>query len=169
MSFTGPEINKLNGGLGGGETSDRVAVFVAGADAIAGTLEQYKAYELLQIEDLEARGGITEETDAAKKELTHYHLSEVFRLSPETSVNIITVPKATKVSELKNDADFISALRSINGLNTISVAGLTDDETIQIAVQGMQLLVDKLAEDYIYIDTVQIEGERRIYNRSFGR
>jgi len=158
MSFIGPEINKLNGGLGGGETSDRVAVFVAGADAIAGTLEQYKPYELLQIEDLEARG-VTEETDATKKELTHYHLSEVFRLSPETSVNIITVPKATKVSELKNDADFISALRSINGLNTISVAGLTNDETIQIAVQGVQLLVDKLAEDFIYIDTVQIEGK----------
>lgn len=158
MSFIGPQINKLNGGLGGGDTSDRVAVFVAGADAIAGKLEQYKAYELLQIEDLEARG-ITEETDATNKELTHYHLSEVFRLSPETSVNIITVPKATKVSELKNDDKFISALRSINGINTVCVGGLTADETAQIAAQGAQLLVDKLAEDFIYIDVALLEGK----------
>lgn len=158
MSFTGPDIIKLNGGLGGGETSDRVAVFVAGADAIAGKLEQYKAYELLQIEDLEARG-ITEETDATNKELTHYHLSEVFRLSPDTSVNIITVPKLTKVSELKNDAAFISALRSINGINTVCIGGLTADENIQIAVQGAQLLIDKLAEDFIYIDVALIEGK----------
>jgi hypothetical protein len=157
MSFKGPEINKLNGGLGGGETSDRVAVFVTGADAL-NTLEQYKAHELLQIEDLEARG-ITEKTDETNKELIHYHLSEVFRLSPETSVYIITVPKLTKVSELKNDADFIAALRSIERINTIAIAGLIDDDTAAIAVQGAQLLVDKLAEDFVYIDTVLVEGK----------
>ena len=156
--FQGPVINKLNGGFGGGETSDRVAVFVAGADAIADTLVQYTAYELLQIEDLEARG-ITEETDATKKELTHYHLSEVFRLSPETTVNIITVPKTTKVSDLKADNDFIAALRSIDGINTIGIAGLTDDATIQTAVQGAQLLVDLLDKDKIKIDTILFEGK----------
>lgn len=158
MTFIGAQINKLDGGLGGGETSDRVAVLVVGGAAIPDKLELNKAYELLQIEDAEVRG-ITAETDTENKELTYYHLSEIFRLSPETRVHLIVVPKATKVSELKNLTDFISALRSIPGINTIGVAGLTDDTTIDVAAQGMQLLVDSLAKDYIYIDAVLIEGK----------
>ncbi|MDU1892753.1 MAG: DUF2586 family protein [Dysgonomonas sp.] len=158
MSFIGAQINKLNGGLGGGETSDRVAVLVVGGAAIPDKLELYKPYELLQIEDAEVRG-ISAESDTANKELLYYHLSEVFRLSPETRVHLLVVPKATKVSELKNLTDFIAALRSIQGVNTIGIAGLTDDATIDVAAQGVQLLVDSLAKDYIYIDAVLIEGK----------
>lgn len=157
MTFIGAQINKLDGGLGGGETTDRVAVLVAGGDVIPGMLEQYKAYELLQIEDVEALG-ITAESDTVNKELTYYHLSEVFRLSPETRIHLIVVPKATKVSELKTLPDFITALRSIQGVNTIGVVGLMDDASVDVAVQGMQLLVDDLAKDYIYIDAVLIQG-----------
>lgn len=157
MTFIGAHINKIDGGLGGGETTDRVAVFVTGGAAIAGKLELYTPYELLQVGDAEARG-ITEESDDANAELTHYHLSEVFRLSPETSVHLIVVPKATKASELKNLPDFMSALRSVEGINTIAAAGLLKDESIDVAVQGLQLLVDALADDYIYIDTIMIEG-----------
>lgn len=158
MTFIGAHINKMNGGLGGGESSDRVAVLVVGGAAIPDVLELNKKYELLQIEDAEVRG-ITAETDTTNKELSYYHLSEIFRLSPETRMHLIVVPKATKVSELKNLDEFVAALRSINGINTIGVAGLTDDATIDVAVQGMQLLVDNLAKDYIYIDAVALEGK----------
>lgn len=156
--FTGPNINKLNGGLGGGETSDRVAVIVIGAAAIGTTFLQRKAYELAVIEDLEDRG-VTEETDSTNKELNWYHLSEVFRLSPETKCHVIAVPKTTKVSDLKNDEDFVTALRSIESINTIAVVGLTADTSIQVDVQGAQLLTERLAEDYVYIDSVLIEGK----------
>ncbi|GAB6123077.1 DUF2586 family protein [Dysgonomonas termitidis] len=158
MSFTGAQINKLDGGLGGGEPAGRVAVLVIGAGAIPDKLELYKAYELLQIEDAEARG-ITAESDTANQELSYYHLSEIFRLSPETSVHVIAVPKATKESDLKNLTEFIAALRSIPNVNTIGVAGLTDDADIGVAVTGMQLLADDLKKDFIYIDVAVIEGK----------
>lgn len=156
--FTGPTINKLDGGLSGGETSARVAAMVIGAAAIGTTFLQKKAYELAVIEDLEDRG-ITEETDATNKELNWHHLSEVFRLSPETICYVIAVEKTTKVSDLKNDNDFVAALRSIDGINTIAIAGLTADDSIQADAQGAQLLAERLAEDYVYIDSVLIEGK----------
>lgn len=158
MTFIGAQVNRLNGGLTGGETSDRVAVLVTAGAGTPGKLELFKKYELLQIEDAEYLG-ITAESDADNKVLTYYHLSEIFRLSPETSVNLIMVPTATKVSDLKNLADFITALRSIERINTIGIAGLTDDLTLDVAVQGVQILVDDLAKDFIYIDTVLIEGK----------
>ena len=129
MTFIGAHINKMDGGLGGGETSDRVAVLVIGA-AESDKLTLHKAYELLQLTDAEALG-ITAAGDQANGELSHYHISEVFRLSPETRIHLIAVPKATKVSELKALPRFITALRSIKGLNVISVAGLTADDSIK--------------------------------------
>lgn len=158
MSFNGAQINKLDGGLVGGESSDRVAVLVVGATAVPDKFELNKAYELLQIEDAEAIG-ITAESDTANKELIYYHLSEIFRLSPETRVFIIGVSKTTKASELKTLPDFVSALRSIQGVNTIGVAELTDDSGLDVAVTGLQILVDDLAKDYIFIDAVLLEGK----------
>jgi hypothetical protein len=103
-----------------------------------------------------------------KNRLDHYHLSEVFRLSPDSIIHLIAVPTAAKVSDLKNSADFISALRSIDGINLIAVAGMADETAIagenpvsalQQAVTGSQLLVDALAKDHIYIDAVLVEGK----------
>ncbi|MDR1116224.1 MAG: DUF2586 family protein [Tannerella sp.] len=158
MTFIGAQISKLDGGLGGGETSARIAVLVAGGTAIAGKLELNRAYELLQIEDSETLG-ITADSDATNQKLTYYHLSEIFRLSPETRVHLIVVPDTTKASELKGLTAFITALRSIQGVNTVGIAGLTNDTGVDVAVQGMQLLIDDLAKDYIYIDSVLIEGK----------
>ncbi len=156
MSFAGAQINKIDGGLGGGVTSDRVAVLILGG-AASDKLELHKPYELLQLGDAEDLG-ITEASDTANKELSHYHISEVFRLSPETRITLIVVPKATKESELKSLAELVAALRSVKGINAIATAGLTADESIQIAVQGLQLMVDAFAVDHIYIDTVINEG-----------
>lgn len=158
MAFKGAQINKLDGGLGNNETADRVVVLVAGIPDKSDLAVLYKAYDLLQIEDAESIG-ISEESDSQNKSLTYYHLSEIFRLSPQTRIHLIGVPETTKVSELKNLTDFISALRSIESVNTIGIVGLTNDTDINTSVTGIQLLVDSLAQDFIYIDAVLIEGK----------
>ncbi len=167
MGFEGVKINKINGGLGGAENPDRVAVMVVGCGAIGETLAVNTARKLLQLSDAETLG-ITPERDNSESRLDYYHLSEVFRLSPDTVIHLIAVPADTKVSDLKNSADFITALRGIDGVNLIAVAGLADETAIaggnpvsamQQAVTGSQLLVDRLAQDHIYIDAVLLEGK----------
>ena len=165
MGFEGVNINKINGGLGGAENPDRVAVMVVGCGTIADTLEVNTACKLLQLSDAEALG-ITPEHDGTESRLDHYHLSEVFRLSPDTVIHLIAVPATTKVSDLKNSAAFIAALRSIEGVNLLAFAGMTDEVTIPSgasalaqAVTGAQILVDTLAKDHIYIDAVLLEGK----------
>ena len=166
-AFTGVSINKINGGLGGAENPDRVAVMVLGCGVIAETLAVNTAQRLLQLSDAEALG-ITPERDDAESRLDYYHLSEVFRLSPDSIIYLIAVPMDTKVSDLKNSADFITALRSIDGVNLIAIAGMTDETAIagenpvsalQQAVTGSQIIVDNLAKDHIYIDSVLLEGK----------
>jgi hypothetical protein len=167
MGFEGVIINKINGGLGGTENPDRVPVMVLGCGAIGDTLVVNTAYKLLQLSDAEALG-ITAERDTTESRLDYYHLSEAFRLSPESIITLIAVPVATKVSDLKNNADFITALRSVEGVNLIAIAGMAEEAAIagenpvsalQQAVTGSQLLVDAMAADYIYIDAVLIEGK----------
>jgi hypothetical protein len=159
MSFQGVNINKINGGLGGAESADRVAVMVLGCGPIGDTLAVNRAYELLQLSDAEALG-ITEQRDESASRLDWYHLSEVFRLSPETRIHLIAVPTTTKVSDLKNIPAFITALRSIDGVNTIAVSGVTNEIDANMAggVTAAQILVDNLAADHIYIDAVLLPG-----------
>lgn len=158
MSFKGAVINKLDGSLNPGSTPDRVAVLIAGGVAVEGKLELDKRYELLQLQDAEDLG-ITEDYDSANKTPLHYNLSEIFRLSPETTVNLIVAPMATKVSDLKNDAATIAAIKSIPYVNMIALCGLTKDADINTDVTGAQLLVDRLAADYILIDGILVEGK----------
>lgn len=163
MSFGGVNINKINGGLGTSDTGDRVTVLICGAGAIGETLAIKHAYQLLQLSDAEALG-ITSVHDDQQNRLDHYHISEVFRLAPETSLYLIAVVAATKVSDLKNDAALLTALRSIDNLNTIACVGLAADvaagetHALQVAIVGAQLLVDELAKDHIYIDAIILEG-----------
>jgi len=154
MSFAGVQIDKAQGGLVKGEGADRTAALIIGCNAIAGKLEHFNKYELFQIEDA-VYLGIDEVGDEPS---SHYHLSETFRLSPETRLFLIAVPKTTKVSDLKNLPALIAVLRSIDGINTIAIAGLTADTTINAAVGGAQILVDNMAKEHIYIDAVMIEG-----------
>ncbi len=156
MSFKGTIINKNDGGLGGGQTTDRIAVIIIGMAATEKVLNN-AAYELLQIEDVEALG-LSPAVDETANSLIFEHLSEIFRLSPETRVHLITVPVATKVSDLKNLTELKAALRGIEGLNTMAIAGLAKDLTLQAAVTGAQLLVDELAAEHILIDSVLVEG-----------
>lgn len=158
MSFNGVTINKVRGGLvRASDTSDRTVLLVCGGTAIPAKLTDYTPVKLNSIEALEQLTW-TETTDQTNKELLYYHASEVFRLSPERELWVMVVPKTKKVSELADEQQFIDGLRSIDGVNTIGIAGLTADEDITTAIEAMQLMVEELREDHLYIDSVMLEG-----------
>jgi hypothetical protein len=157
MSFKGITINKVQGGLvRSGETSDRTILIVCGATAVAG-LAHYATLELQSIEDLEALG-ITEATDLSAGELTHYHVDECFRISPDRSLHLMLVPKTELVSTLVAQTSFKDGIRAISGINVIGLCGLAADTTASVAVAAAQGLVDSFASEFIYIDSVLIEG-----------
>ena len=60
--------------------------------------------------------------------------------------------------------DFVNAVRTINGVNTIGICSLTADETITVAVQETQKMVNKFREDHLYIDVVVLEGDGKYIN-----
>lgn len=156
-AFNGVIINKVNGGLvRESDTGDRALLLICGATA-TDNLPNYKPTKLNSIEALEQLG-VSEETDNTNKELLYYHCSETFRLSPERELWLMTVPKAIKATELTVAADFLSAIRSVGGVNTIGVAGITADETVKEATDAFQLMVDALRADHLYIDAVILEG-----------
>lgn len=156
-NFTGVSINKANGGLvRDTDTSDRVILLVVGGTE-TGELEYYNPKELYGIIDLETLG-VDKSTDLKNKELAHYHASEVFRLSPERPVWFMLVPKEESVSTLLPKEEFVNAVRSISGINTIGICSLTPEETITLAVQETQRMVDTFREDHLYIDAVVLEG-----------
>lgn len=158
MSFNGVIINKVRGGLvRASDTSDRTVLLVCGATAIPSKLEDYKPVKLNSMQALEQLTW-TEETDSTNKELLYYHASEVFRLSPERELWVMVVPKTSKVSELAEEQQFIDGVRSIEGVNTIGVAGLAADEDLPTAINALQLLLNSLREDHIYVDSVILEG-----------
>ena len=157
-AFNGVIINKMHGGLvRATDTGDRTVLLVCGGTAIAGKLENYKPVFLNSLYALEQLG-CTEATDTANKELLYYHASEAFRLSPERELWVMVVPKAGKVSELVKEEQFLSGLRGISGLNTIGIAGMTADTSLETAINASQLMMDKMREDHIYIDAVLLEG-----------
>ena len=156
-AFNGVIINKVNGGLvRESDTSDRVLLLICGATA-TDQVPNYKPTKLNSIEALEQLG-VSAETDKTNKELLYYHCSEIFRLSPEREMWLMTVPKAIKATELTVAADFLSAIRSVGGVNTIGIAGIASDETIKAAADALQLMVDALRADHLYIDSVILEG-----------
>jgi len=157
MSFEGANINKLNGGLGRSSASDRVIVLVGGMTLPAG-MAYNTVYELLDIvtaEDL----GITASSDDTNNELTHYHLSEMFRLSPGMSFYLIPVDKTQTISALVADSAFRSAIRSIEGVNVIGLSGLnTPVANALVDAVALQGFVDGFAEEHLLIDGLFVEG-----------
>jgi len=158
MSFAGANINKVNGGLSRSFISeDRVIVLVVGMTPPAGMVAN-KAYELLDIATAENLG-ITKSTDDTNNELTHYHLSEAFRLSPSSKFWLIPVAKATTITALTADAAFLSAIRGIKDVNVLLFAGITTPvaDALTDAVK-LQTMVTAFAAEKLLIDGVFVEG-----------
>jgi hypothetical protein len=159
MSFEGVSINKLNGGLGRGNgNADRVICLIAGATA-SGTIVHKEAIELPDMTSAETLG-ITAATDANNSELTHYHLSEMFRLCPGFKYWIIPVAKTTTVAQLVADAAILSAIRGIKDVNVIGIAGIASAPvaTIHTDVLALQGLVNALSGEHLLIDGILLEG-----------
>lgn len=157
MSFTGANINKMNGGLGRSSDSDRVIVLVVGM-TLAGTLAYYESHEVLDMTGVEGLG-ITASTDDTNSELVHYHLSEMFRLSPESKFHIIPVDKTMTPTALVADAALKAAIRGIPDVNVIGFAGLTT--TVAAALTDavlFQSLVTAFAMEHLLIDGIFVEG-----------
>ncbi len=157
MSFKGAIINKLNGGLGRNTGSDRVIVLVAGMTLVE-DLAYNKAYEILDISTAEALG-ITESTDDTNSELVHYHLSEMFLGAPESKFYVIPVDKTKTPAALVADAAFKTAIRGIEGINVIGIAGLSTPVSSALAdAVTFQTLVTGFLSEFIYIDGIFVEG-----------
>ena len=156
MSFQGVIQNKVRGGLVSEGTSERTIVLVCGMSAS----ENIRHYEPIELYDsnVMASLGVTEEVDLARKELTEYHVSEMFRLSPESTFYLLPVAKTAKISALSTNDDFINAVRSIPSVAVIGCASLSADTSITVAVSAAQKIVDNLAKEFIYIDSILIEG-----------
>lgn len=158
MSFTGVNVNKLQGGLGRtGDANDRVVVLVMGMPEIDNKVAHYKPLELLQLSDAE-KLGITFDNDIMTGSLAYYHISEVFRLSPEQRLWLIPVPKTNSLTGLVQLPDFISAIRTTAG-NTIGIAGVPFGADMSSIINTAQTLVDSFAKEFHYIDSILLEGE----------
>lgn len=157
MSFTGANLNKINGGLGRKAGSDRVIVLVVGMTLPAGMV-YYSVNELLDITTAEGLG-ITKTTDDTNSELTHYHLSEMFRLAPESAFWLVPVDKTKTVAALVADATLKESIRSIANVNVIGFAGLNTPvaSALADAVQ-FQGLVTAFAAEHLLIDGIFVEG-----------
>ena len=151
-------FKKAEGGLGRtASTKDNLFLIVA-AMAVAGTqLTHGETKSFIQLKDAEAVG-ITESLDANQKALTHYHLSEVFRLAPES--HIIFLPVAVgKIQD--STAQIVKAIRANKQVKGVGLFGFTNDlSTIASDVEELQTqIVEAVKPDGILIDFVLIEGK----------
>ena len=156
MSFQGVIQNKVKGGLVSEGTSERTVVLICGMSPSSGVklLEPIELYDSNVASSL----GITEDTDLTKKELTAYHISEMFRIAPDSTFYLLPVAKTEKISTLVTKSDFINALRLIPGVAIVGFASVASDASIGVAVRAAQTLVDNMAAEFIYIDSALIEG-----------
>lgn len=151
-------LKKAEGGLGRiASTKDNLFLVVA-AMAVTGTqLTHGEAKSIIQLKDAEALG-ITESFDANQKVLTHYHLSEIFRLAPESQ--IILLPVA--VGKMQDStAHIVKAIRANKQVKGVGLFGFTNDlSTIASDVEELQTqIVEAVKPDGILIDFVLIEGK----------
>ena len=150
-------LKKAEGGLGRiASTKDNLFLVVA-ALAVTGTqLTHGEAKSIIQLKDAEALG-ITESFDANQKVLTHYHLSEIFRLAPESQ--IILLPVA--VGKMQDStAQIVKTIRANKQIKGVGLFGFTNDlSTIASDVEELQTqIVEALKPDGILIDFVLVEG-----------
>ncbi len=157
MSFQGASINRLNGGIGRTADTDRAVCVIIGATKPT-DLAYNKPYELLDITTVEDLG-ITAGTDDTNSELTYYQLSEMFRLAPDFTFHLIMVEKSKGIADLVADDELKAAVRSIDNVNVLGIAGLQTmaSDSLRDAPR-LQGLVNDFEKEFIYIDGVFVEG-----------
>lgn len=152
-------FKKINGGLGRTTaTNDSVSLLVIAMSIAGSTLVYGQAKELLETKDVEVFG-VTEAFDANNKTLAYHHVSENFRLAPESTLFILPVEANSNIqSKIETTLTALKKNRNIKGVGFV---GFTNDlSTIPTEVDAFQtLLVVEAAKEGIDLDYVIIEGK----------
>ncbi len=175
MSFRGPSILKINGGLGQQEPSDRnvAGLIIASGYAVGVTLPLGATVELNSLDDAEALG-LSASTDANAvtdtMALTWYHVSEFFRLNPDgrlylhngsavTPANIFAAAgPADKIMEKSsNGVRYMGVVFGFDPDTAITVAGGFANyvPTVQAAAQAW---AEARATAHVFVDCIVVEG-----------
>lgn len=175
MSFRGPSILKINGGLGQQEPSDRnvAGLIIASGYAVGLTFPLGATVELNSIDEAEALGlsastDINASTDTMA--LTWYHISEFFRLNPDGKLfvhngnavapaNIFAAagPADAIMTASANGVRYLGVVFGFDPDTTITVAGGFANyvPTVQVAAQSW---VEARAAAHVFVDCVVVEG-----------
>lgn len=162
MSFRGPVINKLNGGLGRTEPTDdsvfAIAAVIATADLPAGTAHN-TAYPLLQPSDAEALG-FDAAFDANNDLLVYSEIVEYFRLAPNAKLYLIPVADSQTPVQIMTLAAFRAVIRAKTDIKGIGILGTTETQaTLAPMVENVQAQIDLFyTNDIRLIDFVLLQG-----------
>uniref|UniRef100_UPI0039A6F633 DUF2586 family protein n=1 Tax=Ornithobacterium rhinotracheale TaxID=28251 RepID=UPI0039A6F633 len=155
----GFELKKLEGGLGRiSNNGDSRFLFIGAMPVDTTEAEHGQVYRLLQIEDAE-KLGINESFDANKKVLAHYHISEVFRLAPDTELFFLPLPAGAKLQD--KSTEILTTLRELKQVRGIAAFGFENDlSTLAGEVENLQTkIVEEAKKDGILLDFVLVEGK----------
>lgn len=175
MSFSGPTINKINGGLGQQAPSDRnvAALIIASGYAVGTTFPLGANVELNSIDDATALG-LTPATDANAAgdtaALTWYHIDEFFRLNPDgklyvhngnavAAANIFAAngPADQLMTASSNSLRYMGVVFGFDPDATFTIAGGFANyvPTVQAAAQVWQAA---RAQAHVFVDCIVVEG-----------
>lgn len=154
----GINFKKINGGLGRtAPATDGVSLLVVAMSIVGTTMAYGQAAPLIQTRDAEQLG-ITAATDANNKTLAYYHISENFRLAPESKLYILPV-EANNTIQSSIEAT-LKTLRIYREIKGVGFAGFTNTlTTLPNEVEVLQAnLVKQASKEGIDLDYVFVEG-----------
>lgn len=175
MSFRGPKIIKVGGGLGQTNPSDRnvAALIVANGYSTSGSTLG-SIHELRSLDDLEALG-FSASTDANAlsgsdcSALTWYHVSEFFRLNPDGRLWLVN-GNAVAPGDIFNADNVADQVMAAAG-NDIRYMGIVFGADLGNLTLGSgfanfvsatrtaaQVWVEARADAHVYVDCVVLEG-----------
>lgn len=158
-NLQGVNINKIDGGNGRlSDTNDRVVLLVSPIPLTGTSLTVNKAEKLIQTKDFEALG-VNESFDANQKVLAHYHISETFRLAPESTAYFLPVASDATITGCITDV--LPVLRDHPEIKAIGFFGFASQtlETVSSMVDTVQsTLVVEAKKSGVLLDVVFLEA-----------
>lgn len=175
MSFRGPRIIKVGGGLGQQAPSDRnvAGLIIANGYEVASTFEFGEVYELNSLEEAEALG-LSPSADANNSadtaSLIWMHVSEFFRVNPDGKLYLFNGesiaaaalfaaagPADQLMSASDNGIRYMGVVFGFDPAASVTVSGGFADY-VPAARTAAQAWVEARAAAHVYVDCVLIEG-----------
>lgn len=174
MSFLGPRIIKINGGLGQKAPSDRnvAGLVFANGYTVGTTFVSGNSYELNSLDDAEALG-LSAATDAnalgSSTAMCYYHISEYFRLNPDGKLYVYNGNNVSPNALFTNNhVDGLLGFSNRTIRHIGIVVGISPSATITLssnmlntvwqALPLAQQWVEDRAAEFVFIDNVVFEG-----------